>query len=815
MPQYAEIILPLALPQTLTYGVPLEMQQTVAVGMRAEVGLGANKTYTGLVVALHDRRPEGYDVKPLRSLLDDAPIINGTQLKFWSWLAKYYMATPGEVMQAALPAHLKVQGETRLLWTGLAEPADQWSEEGYLAFEALQVRKELRISEVRSLVSARHLVAVLHELLERGAALVDETAKNPYRPRTEKVVVLHPDYESEEAQKSLFEQLEKAPKKLQILLAYMQLKAQGGLVRQAALTEKSGATAAALKTLAEKGIFLLEEITLDRLARRAAAEVKEIAFTPAQQKAYDELQNGLTEKGICLLHGVTGSGKTLLYLEKIREVLAEGKQAIFLLPEIGLTTQLVTRLYAYFGDELGVYHSRFSDNERVEIWDKVRAGSYRIIVGPRSALWLPYDKLGLIIADEEHDPSYKQRDPSPRFHARDAAIYLASLHGAQVILGSATPSVETLYNAHTKKYGCATLTERYLGVKMPVIEVVDARSIEQHRAQGIDIFTPELLTAITDALARRKQVILFQNRRGYAPFLLCTMCGFVPHCRSCSVSLTYHKSTDKLHCHYCGAKTPVVMSCPQCGSDKIRSKSFGTEKIEEEIQRLFPHASVARMDVDSTRNKNAFSDLLERMQKQQIDILVGTQMVVKGLDFAPVALVGILLADGLLSFPDFRVNERAFQLMEQVSGRAGRSDGEGRVFIQAYNKDHPTIGWVQRHDMSSFYRHEIKYRELFSYPPFVRMIRVAFRHPDLQKAATAAATLAESIQKLEGIDVQGPVPGLVARVRNMYVQEVWIKCPRIKEKIDEVKARLLHERSLLQAQRGSGNLQIQFDVDPV
>ncbi len=815
LPQYAEIILPLSLPQTLTYGIPLELQGRIGIGMRVEVALRGNKTYTGLVVGLHNRRPEGYEVKPIRSILDEAPIVNRTQIRFWSWLAQYYLATPGEVMQAALPAHLKVQGETRLLWTGLTEPADEWTEEGFLAFEALQVKKELSITELRTIVTPRHLVAVLHELLERGAALVDESVKESYKPRTEKVVLLGTGYETEAAQKELFNHLSKAPKQLQILLAYMQLKAQTGLVRQAALLEKSGASAASLKALAEKGIFTIEEITVDRIARRTSDGTKEIVLTPAQQTAFDTLQEGLSKKKIALLHGVTGSGKTLLYLQKIREVLAEGKQAILLLPEIGLTTQLVSRLYAYFGEELGVYHSLFSDNERVEIWDKVLNGTYRVIVGPRSALWLPYDNLGLIIADEEHDPSYKQRDPSPRFHARDAAIYLATLHNAAVILGSATPSVESLYHADTGKYAYAGLTERYQGVKLPAIEVVDARSIEQLRPQGIDLLTPELVAAIQDALRRRKQVILFQNRRGYAPFLICTMCGFVPHCRNCSVSLTYHKSTDKMHCHYCGSKAPLLHACPQCGSDKIRSKSFGTERIEEEVQRVFPGAKVGRMDVDSTRNKNSFADLLEKMQQQQIDILVGTQMVVKGLDFAPVALVGILQADGLLSFPDFRVNERAFQLMEQVSGRAGRSDGAGRVIIQAYNKEHPTIGWVQNHDVDSFFRHEIKFRELFSYPPFVRMIRVVFKHREQPKAAAAALALAEVMQKIDGIEVQGPVPGLVAKVRNLYVQEIGIKCPRRKEKIDEVKARLRHERSLLQAQRGNSGLQIQFDVDPV
>jgi primosomal protein N' (replication factor Y) len=523
----------------------------------------------------------------------------------------------------------------------------------------------------------------------------------------------------------------------------------------------------------------------------------------------------LAEKGVVLLQGVTGSGKTLLYIQKIRDCIAQGGQALLLLPEIGLTTQLVRRLYAYFGEELGVYHSRFSNNERVEIWEKVAQGKYKVIIGPRSAIWLPFRKLGVIICDEEHDGSYKQRDPAPRFHARDSAIYLASLHGAGVILGSATPSVESLYNVRQKKYAYAALKERYRGVKLPVIEIVNAKSLETVRKLGFQILTPELQEAMKKALSEKRQIILFQNRRGYAPFQLCTACGWVPQCRNCAVSLTYHKSSDKMHCHYCGLTTAPPQNCEQCGSNKLVSRSFGTEKIEEEVKTAFPEARVARMDIDSMRGRNALSALLDSMEAQQTDILVGTQMVVKGLDFAPVALVAILNADSLLSFPDFRVNERGFQLMEQVSGRAGRADGDGRVIIQAYNLEHPVLQWVMNHDVGSFYRHEIGYREAFNYPPFSRIIKVTFRHKEEEKAVQGAIHFAEALAAAEGVSVQGPVPGIIPRLRNLYVQELWLKSPRDLRVLDGLKIFLKDQRAKMSGIRGLSDVQVVIDVDPV
>lgn len=813
--RFADIIIPLNLPQTLTYGIPAEMQGMLSAGMRVEVSLGKNKLYAGIVSHLHNDKPEAYQVKPIRSVIDEFPIVNDIQLTFWNWIGQYYIASPGEVMQAALPSHLKLIGETRLQWLPDEDVVYEWSNEAFPVAEMLETKKEISISELRAMVGSRYLTAVLNELLESGAVGINDGLEMTYRPKKEKIIILAPQFNNEQALHKLFDNLQRAPKQLNLLMAYTELSIKMGSVRQHDLLERTGATAVQVKALADKGIFIIEEREIDRLGFTQEKEVKEVEFTSAQKTAYETLEKGLDEKDVVLFEGVTGSGKTLLYIHKIKQCIAEGKQAILLLPEIGLTTQLVSRLYAYFGEELGVYHSRFSNNERVEIWEKVRKGDYKVILGPRSALWLPYNQVGLIIADEEHDMSYKQKDPAPRFNARDAAIYLASLHHAKVILGSATPSVESLFNVHQGKYAYVQLKERYMGVGMPVIELINAKSLEAVRSQGIKLLTPELIEAMGEALKQRKQVILFQNRRGYAPFQLCTVCGWVPQCKNCAVSLTYHKATDKLHCHYCGQRSAVLNTCLACGSNRLHSKTFGTEKIEEEVQQLFPAFRVARMDIDSMRAKNSLSNLLDELGKHKIDILVGTQMVVKGLDFAPVGLVGILSADNLLSYPDFRVNERAFQLMEQVSGRAGRADGAGRVLIQAYNLQHPVLQWVQNHDVRAFYENEIKVREYFSYPPFTRLIKIVFKHRDEPKAVEAAAQMVEALQTIEGIGVQGPVPGIVARVRNQYIQEVWIKCPRDARVLEAVKKLLREQRQIITAKKGFNNLQILFDVDPV
>ncbi|MBC7554424.1 MAG: primosomal protein N' [Taibaiella sp.] len=817
---FADIILPINLPRLLTYGVPLEMQATLKPGMRVEVSLGKNKVYSGVVDNIHQYKPDSYQVKPIKSIIDQVAVVTEQQLKFWRWIGDYYIASPGEVMQAALPAHLKLMAETRLQWIGENTREMVWSTWALAAIDNLILKKEITISELRAVVGVKHFAAVLNELLENEAVFINDSLESDYKPRKERLVVLAPQYLPEPALIALFDQLQRAPKQLALLMAYTEISVKKGFVKQVELMERTGTTAAQVKTLVEKGVFFIEEKEVDRIPMRLSNGEKEIVFTLAQTLAYADLTRAMQEKNVTLMHGVTGSGKTMLYVRKIKECVAAGGQALLLLPEIALTTHLTSRLLAYFGDELGVYHSHFSNNERVEIWEKVRKGIYKVVVGPRSALWLPFINPALIIVDEEHDSSYKQRDPAPRFHARDAAIYLASLFNAKVILGSATPSLESLYNVQQEKYAYASLKDRYQGVKMPAIQLVDARSLARVKKVGAQMITPELQLAIHEALMHRKQVILFQNRRGYSPFQLCTVCGWVPQCKNCAVSLTYHKSTDKLHCHYCGAKSAVMNTCPQCGSNCLSSKTFGTEKIEEEVQELFPKARVARMDVDSMRKKNSMAELLEQLGKNKIDILVGTQMVVKGLDFASVSLVGILSADSLLSFPDFRVNERAFQLMEQVSGRAGRADGEGKVLIQTFNLDHPVLKWVTDHDISTFYLNEIKYREYFGYPPFSRLIKVTFRHENEAKAIAAATQMAQSMNAFtataqQSFVVQGPGPAIVPRVRNQFIQEIWLKCRRDFKSLESIKTFLRAEKQHLLSLKNHGGVQVIFDIDPV
>ncbi|MDI9319588.1 MAG: primosomal protein N' [Phycisphaerales bacterium] len=814
--RFAEVILPLNLPQTLTYGVPIELQEKIVVGMRVEVALKGNKFFAGIVQRLHNESPDAYSVKPIRNILDQAPIVNEKQLQFWDWVGQYYIASPGEVMNAALPAHLKLMSETRIEWADRTDyDSIPWSNEAFLALQSLLLKKEMTISELRQTVGAAYLPKVLNELIENECVYINEGLEQSYSPRKEKVICLAQNYTEEGALHQLFDKLQKSPKQLSLLMAYLQMNKKQGYVLRNELLDQIKATAAQLKPLIDKGIFEVELRDVDRLQYIPSEQTGSIVFTEAQQKSFDTISSNFIEKGVCLLQGVTGSGKTLLYIQKIKDCISSDKQAIFLLPEIAITTQLVNRLRAYFGEEMGVYHSRFSHNERVEIWEKVRRNTYKLVVGTRSALWLPYNSLGIIIVDEEHDASYKQQDPAPRFHARDAAIYLARLYQAKVLLGSATPSVESLYNVQQHKYGFALLNERFQGVKMPKVQLIDARSLDQVYKQGIRLLTPALQEAMTMALHNGKQVILFQNKRGYSPFQICRTCGWVPQCSNCSVALTYHKSTDKLHCHYCGSKVRVLHHCLKCGSTDLVSKTFGTQKIEEEVQMLFPKARVARIDLDSTRGKQQFSQLLDKLNKQQIDVLVGTQMVVKGLDFPNVTLVGILSADSLLNYPDYRVNERAFQLMSQVSGRAGRLDGEGQVMVQAYNLQHPVLQWVQQHDTRSFYLNEIHFRQQFDYPPFCRIIKIICRHRNEQKAIEAATEMASAIANMEGITIQGPVPAGVARVRNQYVQEVWIKCPRDSQILKQVKESLRVQRMQSLGKKGFSGVQIIFDVDTV
>ncbi len=810
--QFADIILPLFLPRTLTYGIPLQWQDTLVPGMRVEVSLGRNKIYSGIVLQTHDYRPESYTIKPIRNIIDEDPVVYPLQLRFWQWIAQYYLCSLGEVMNAALPAHLKLMSESLLLWNEtFPEPPHNLSDDAFIIAEALHIRKQLTIGEVRQLLEGKNTAKAINELLERQVATVTEILEERYKAKTERYVFLEARYEDEEQLTAVFKELEKAPKQLMLFMTFFQIRQQTPAVALNELLKKAKATTAQLNSLVEKGFLRTENIAVDRVAFLEGKQDVPFALSEEQQTALEQVQSGWEQQNVALLHGVTGSGKTLVYVQLIKKAIEQGKQALFLLPEIALTTQVVNRLRAYFGDELGVYHSRFTNNERVEIWNKVKEGKYKVVIGPRSALWLPFRQLGCIIVDEEHDSSYKQYEPAPRFHARDAAIYLAALHGAKVLLGSATPSLESAVNAQQGKYAYVQLKQRYRGVSLPDIEIVPAKNVQTALSPMLTI---NLLESISATLAQGKQVILFQNKRGYAPFLICGSCGWVAHCKNCDVSLTYHKSTDKLHCHYCGTHSAPFKHCPQCGHMKIVTKSFGTERVEEELQRIFPKVKTARMDWDSVKGKNKMSQLIDDFSRGRIDILVGTQMVVKGLDFENVGLVGILSADSLLSYPDFRVNERGFQLMEQVSGRAGRLDGKGQVIIQSFNLKHPVLQWVKEHDFRSFYLTETSTRQQFGYPPYTRMIKITCRHRDESRTGQAATALAEALQPIQGIHIQGPAPALVPRVRNYYLQEIWLKLPRDNKTIQTIKEQVAVAINTVLQKRGNSGLQIICDVDP-
>ncbi|HSC39440.1 MAG TPA: primosomal protein N', partial [Chitinophagaceae bacterium] len=619
---------------------------------------------------------------------------------------------------------------------------------------------------------------------------------------------------TEEQLADLLNNWTKAPKQMELLLAFLHLSRADGEVTQPALLKKSGATAAQLKGLEEKGVLLIEKRSVDRIRQLPKNILIDFELSPAQQAALQQVNAVLEEKNVCLLHGVTSSGKTLLYIRLIEKYLRQNKQVLYMLPEIALTAQIIRRLQKHFGGYIHIYHSKFSQNERVEIWNKVKSGEAKVIIGARSSLFLPFRDLGLVVCDEEHDPSFKQQDPAPRYHARDAAVYFASLFGAKVLLGSATPSLESYYNTQTGKYGLAELLERYGQVPMPLIEIVDTKQIKTPDKSKV-IISPQLKDAVEQSLQQRRQVILFQNRRGYSPYQVCQSCGWIPHCKNCDVSLTYHKTKGKLVCHYCGTVYPLVHTCEACGNHVFAQQNFGTERIEEELQEIFPEAKVARMDVDSVKGKHGHDALIQLFEQHRIDILVGTQMVVKGLDFENVALVGILDADAILGFTDFRVSERGFQLMEQVSGRAGRKDLQGKVIVQLRNTSHPVLQRVQQHDYKGFYLEEIESRKQFAYPPFTRIINLLFRHKDADVVAGAAHFFAAQLKPYMGSYMIGPAAPVVNKVRNQYLMELMLKLPKEGGLLQQAKHLIYTSTALLHADKKYRSVQVVPDIDAV
>lgn len=813
---FVEVILPLAISLNYTYRIPFDMNSAVAVGKRVVVQFGKSKLYTAVIAAIGEHAPEKYEAKYIIEVLDDAPVVTQRQLAFWHWVAEYYMCNAGEVMNAALPSALKLASETRIMLNREHEyDKTQLNDKEYLITEALDIQPELTVSDIVKLLGQKTVMPILRSLFEKNIIILSEEVSERYKPRRKTYITLNPVYLNPDNRRELFEILEKrAPKQADALLAYMKLSRQQKTVAKNELIEESGAGEASIKSLIEKEVFFAEQKVISRLGYEEDAEESSLfELSPAQQNALTEVREHFAKKDVVLLHGVTASGKTQLYIRLIEEMIATGRQVLYLLPEIALTTHIIERLRIYFGGTIGVYHSRFNDNERVEVWQKVLRGEYKVVLGARSSVFLPFHDLGLIIVDEEHETSYKQYDPAPRYNARDAAIYLANMHSAKVLLGSATPSFETYYNARTSKYGLVELVERYGGVQLPAIEVVSiSKELKQKTMQSH--FSSVLMADMQLALENKEQVILFQNRRGYAPVLMCRVCAHTPKCINCDVSLTYHKHTTKLHCHYCGYKEDTPAVCPACGSTHLEYKGFGTEKVEDELSVLMPDVRLARMDLDTTRSRNSLQTILNNLEEKKIDILIGTQMVAKGLDFADVTVIGIINADSLLKYPDYRANERSYQMLSQVSGRAGRRGKQGKVVIQTYDPSHRVIKQVIENDYLDLYLTEMEERKSFHYPPFYRIISIDVKHMNPEILYNQAEYLATELRKHFGDRVIGPEPPLVNRIRNFYIKTIMLKFERDGISIVKAKALLREVITQFHTTKLSKGSVVQPDVDP-
>ena len=819
---FAEVLLPLPVPGTFTYRVPYALNDAIRVGQRVVVQFGKTKIMSGLVLSLTEKVPST-EVKFLMDLLDDQPMVNPTQLRFWEWVQQYYLCHLGEVMQAAMPSALKLSSESCVALAPDYEldsvPLNDYE---YLIVEALQIQPKIAISEVSKIIGFKKVMPLIHTMMEKGILVIEEELNQKYKAKYERFVRLKGEYRDESKLQELMDVLtKKAYKQLEILLSYLSL---GGNcdndMKAAELLKKAQATNAVLKAMADKGIFDVYERQVSRLKDfRAQVDVDTIQLTPAQERALEEIGMGFAEQRPVLLHGVTSSGKTEIYIKLIQEALNEGKQVLYLLPEIALTAQIINRLKQYFGDKLGVYHSRYGANERVEVWQQVRdfsvnrGGQRQVIIGSRSAILLPYSDIGLIIVDEEHDSSFKQVDPAPRYHARDAAVVLGALHGAKVLLGSATPSYESYYNALQGRYRLVELMERFGGVEMPEIILSDMR-VERRRKTLQADFGSVLLDALKSTLDDHNQAILFQNRRGFSLRVECDDCHYVPQCINCDVSLIYHKHQNVLRCHYCGYTTSVPSECPNCHSPRLKMHGFGTEKVEEDLQTLLPDAKVARLDLDTTRSRNDYQCILEAFQDKETDVLVGTQMVTKGLDFDSVKVVGILNADNMLSYPDFRAHERSFQLMSQVAGRAGRKGAQGKVIIQTYEPSHPVLQDVLRNDFQGLYKKQMATRRQFGYPPFYRLVLIRLKHKDFQKLNAAAAELASLLRPVFKHDLLGPEYPMVSRVKNLYIKQMLVKFNR-EYNAQQVKELIMKQVRQFQQQSDYKAVQVQLDVDPI
>lgn len=781
MASFIDVILPIPLEKRFTYSVTQQEARTLVPGMRVAVPFGRTKIYTGVVTDLHEQEPETYQAKPVEEVLDRNPVVTQEQLDFWQWISSYYMCTEGEVLRAALPGAFLLESET-IVRNNPESAVDQksLSDDEFLLYEALQRQSALKISEISEILGKKNVLPVVKGLVEKQIVIVNQEIREQYKPKMERYVQLHSRYSREEEMRKLLEELERAPRQREVIFGLFGMAgSENDPVKASLLLKKTKSSSATLRTLITKDIVQEIQIEVGRLQRKKGNSEKVLSLNEPQQQALEEIRKTFQKEDVCLLHGVTSSGKTELYIELIKKTISEGKQVLYLLPEIALTTQLITRLREHFGEKVVVYHSRYTLSERVEVYQYVLEGSSRaqIIIGARSSLFLPFRELGLVIVDEEHESSFKQFDPAPRYNARDSAVVLAKQHGARVLMGSATPSLESFFNADHGKYGMVSLKRRYGDVLLPRIEVVDLKDkIKRKRMTGH--FSDRLLEEMQETFDNQEQVILFQNRRGFSPIVECNTCGHSPQCPNCDVSLTFHRHNDQLRCHYCGYHMALQQRCMACGSPDLSTKGFGTEQVESELKVLFPDRNVARMDLDTTRGKYSYEKIISAFEGGEIDVLVGTQMLTKGLDFRNVRLVGIMSADALLNYPDFRAHERSFQLMLQVAGRAGRTNKQGLVLIQTYNPYHRIVQQVSTNNYEEMYHEQTEERRQYKYPPYFRLIRFTLRARDFNRTNEAAEWLAAALRNNFKENVLGPEYPPVARIRNEYHKNIMLKIPQ-------------------------------------
>ncbi len=822
MPSYAQILLPLPFNVDFTYRVPDDMVMTLGVGHRVIVPFGSRKYYTGIVRQIGVQPPDGVDVKDIAAELDRKPIVRRPQLQFWEWMAEYYLANVGDVYKAAVPAGLKIESETVLSVNPDAEPSElaELSEREMHILNDLHLHKAMSVAEIVRNTGFYNVERIISRMVDKGVVIISEKLVERYRSKTETFVSIPKHFLSREGVHEAFTLIGRASRQEQAFMALMEtlrVSTDGDApteVTRKALVERSGTSPAIIKALADKGVVEVYRKTVGRFTQVDIPTYGLPELSDVQEDALDSIHKSFINHDITLLHGVTSSGKTEIYIRLIDHVLAQGRQVLYLVPEIALTTQLTRRLQRVFGSKVVIYHSKFSDNDRVEVWrDMLGSSEPRVVIGARSSVFLPFANIGLVIVDEEHESSYKQADPAPRYNARDSAIMLARMHGAKTLLGSATPAVETYYKALQGRFGLVTLSKRYgSGTHLPLIDIVDMkRSRDRNQVSGA--FSSDVISGICKAVGSGKQAIIFHNRRGFAPIARCRACAYIPKCTDCDVSLTYHRDSDRLVCHYCGATYPMPDRCPVCRQPQIEVVGYGTERVEDEIDGHFPGSRVLRMDLDTTRSRDSYQSIIDGFSQHKADILVGTQMVTKGLDFSDVSAVAVLNADTLINFPDFRSAERAFNMLMQVAGRAGRRDSQGRVVVQTYQPEHPVIQYLRSHDYEGFYNHEIEERRMFLYPPFTRVVYVYLRHRDADRLDHVAERYAATLRDLFGTRVSGPDRPSVSRVQQMHIRKIMLKI-EVSASMRRVKQTLLDAHVAIAKDPDFKGTVLHYDVDP-